>query len=567
MRKIKEILRLKWSLGLSHREIAQRCGISTGAISETLVRAQRAGLSWPLAEGDEAQLESRLFPPLPPTGVPDRAPPDWKEVHLELRRQGVTLLLLWQEYLLKSPNGYRYTQFCVGYRRWLQHQKRSMRQVHIGGDKLFVDYSGKRPSIVDPATGVAIKVELFVAVLGASSLTYAEATMTQQSHDWIASHIRAFEYIAGVTRTIVPDCLKSGVTDPCWYDPIVQRTYEEMACHYGSTVLPARPRHPKDKAKAEVGVQVVQRWILARIRNQTFFSLEDLNRRIAELLEDVNNRIMRRYGASRRELFERLDREALAPLPPTRFVFAEWKHGRVDMDYHIDLDGHRYSVPHQYAHKKVEIRFTATMVEVLCRSRRIASHFRSAVKGGASTVPAHMPKAHQAHLEWTPSRLIAWAATIGVATKVVVEHTLASQPHPERGYRTCLGFMRLAKLCGKDRLEASCFRAVAIGAPTYRSVKSMLDARLEHAPIPGQEATQQLSLGYHANVRGSSYYHDGNDPTASIARDLGQDPGEPGNPQSIEELRAALADRCATPTFAVTLVPPTHIDSEGDHHA
>jgi len=505
MRKIREILRLKWELGLSHREISQRCGSSSGAITECLKRAQRAGLAWPLPDIDDAELEARLYPPAQTAVADKRSMPEMAQLQVELRRPGVTLRLLWEEYYAQSPQGYRYTQFCVLYSRWLKCQRPTMRQVHVGGDKLFVDYSGKRPVIVDRETGELRPVELFVAVMGASNWTYAEATLTQRSQDWIASHIRAYEAMGGVPRTNVPDCLKSGVTDPDRYEPVAQRTYAEMCRHYGTSVLPARPGKPRDKAKVEVGVQIAQRWILARLRNARFFSIEELNERIAELLVELNGRKMRRYGASRQELFERLDRPNLVPLRPDRFIYAEWKHAKVNIDYHIELQRHYYSVPWQLIHQEVELRYTALTVEVLHKGRRVASHLRSYKQGGHTTLPEHMPKAHRAHLEWTPSRLIDWARNIGPSTAQLVSIILESRPHPEQGYRACLGVLRLAKRNGDDRLEAACRRALAISAPYYRTVKSILEKRLEHAPLPDSEPPR-APIALHPNIRGSQYY-------------------------------------------------------------
>ncbi len=332
MRKAREILRQKWNLGLSHRKVARSLGVGVGTVSEVMTRATVAGLgSWAgVQELDDDALETRLYGREPGGGA-RRALPDCSWMHTELRRPGVTLQLLHLEYMEKHADGYRYSQFCEHYRRWVKQQRRSMRQVHRAGEKLFVDYSGKKPHLVDPKTGELIEVELFVAVLGASNYTYAEATRSQQGHDWIASHVRAFAFLGGVVGAVIPDQLKSGVTAPCRYEPGVQRTYEEMAAHYGTVILPARPGSPRDKAKVETGVQVAQRWILARLRNETFFSLAALNDRIWELLDELNNRPMRVYRASRSELFDRLDRPALKPLPPVPFVYGEWKYARVNI--------------------------------------------------------------------------------------------------------------------------------------------------------------------------------------------------------------------------------------------
>jgi transposase len=435
MRQTREILRQKWSLGRTHREVAHSLGISSGAVGTTVLRARAAGLEWVQVDAlsDEA-LEVRVYgPPTPPTR--HRAVPDCAYLHAERRKPGVTLELLHLEYLEQHPDGYRYTQFCEFYRRWLQRRGLSMRQVHRAGEKCFVDYAGQKPRIIEAPTGEVIAVELFVAVLGASNYTYAEATRTQQVPDWIASHQRAFQYFGGVTEVIVPDQLRSGVGVPCRYEPGVQRTYDAFAQHYGTVILPARPAKPRDKAKIEVAVQVAERWILARLRHETFFSLATLNTRIAELLADLNARPMRLYRASRRELFERLDQPALRALPAEAFVYHEWKLGaRVNIDYHIELHGHYYSVPYALVHEHVDACLTATTVEIFHRGQRIAAHRRSPVRGHHTTDRAHMPKAHQRHLEWTPARLIDWGHTIGPQTAALVAAILADRPHPEQTF-------------------------------------------------------------------------------------------------------------------------------------
>jgi transposase len=420
----------------------------------------------------------------------------------------VTLELLHMEYLEKHPDGYRYTQFCEVYRAWLKKQRLSMRQVHRAGEKMFVDYSGKKPHIVDRETGECIDVELFVAVLGASSLTFAVATASQRGPDFIASHVGAFEYFGGVAAAVVPDQLKSGVTKACRYEPDIQRTYEEMARHYGTVVLPARPLSPRDKAKVERAVQVAQRWILARLRNETFFSLEALNARIAELLEVLNNRTMRVYGVSRRGLFERLEKAALKPLPTERFTYADWKKVRVNIDYHVEVDGHFYSAPYELVHERLEARFTLTTVELFRRGVRVTSHLRSFKKGCFTTKSEHMPKAHQKHLEWTPSRLIHWGSTLGPNTEALVKAILADRPHPEMGYRSCLGILRLGKRYGNERLEAAAGRALAVGARSYRHMESILSKGLDRVPLTAKSPDQaELTLGEHENLRGRDYYH------------------------------------------------------------
>ena len=400
-----------------------------------MVRAQAAGLDWAQVQAltDDA-LEARLYGRPEAAGGRQRPLPDCAYLHAERRKPGVTLELLHLEYLEQHPDGYRYTRFCDLYRRWLTRRGLTMRQVHQGGEKLFVDYAGQKPSVIDPATGERIAVELFVAVLGASNYTYAEATLTQQVPDWIASHQRAFAFIGGVTAAVVCDQLKSGVVIPCRYEPGLQRTYEEFAQHSGTVIVPARPAKARDKAKVEVAVQVVERWILARLRHETFFSLGALNARIAALLTDLNARPMRLYRASRGELFERLDQPALRALPAEAFVYGEWKTARVNVDYHIELQGHYYSVPSALVHEAVDVRASVSTVEIFHRGQRVGAHARGTARGRHTTDPAHMPKAHQQHLEWTPSRIIAWAQTIGAHTAALVEAILADRPHPEQTF-------------------------------------------------------------------------------------------------------------------------------------
>lgn len=506
MRHTREILRQRLTLGRSHRAIAQSLGISHGAVGTTMLRAQAAALDWVQVQAlTEDALEGRLYGRREVAGRRGRPEPDCATLHAERRKPGVTLELLHLEYLEQHPDGYRYTQFCEIYRRWLGRRGLTMRQVHQGGEKLFVDYAGKKPSIIDATTGAVIEVELFVAVLGASNYTYAEATLTQQVPDWIASHQRAFAFIGGVTAALVCDQLKSGVVIPCRYEPGLQRTYEELGQHYGTVILPARPAKARDKAKVEVAVQVVERWILARLRHETFFSLAALNARIAELLADLNARPMRLYHASRRELFERLDRPALRPLPAEAFVYGEWKTARVNVDYHIERHGHYYSVPYTLVHEAVDVRASVSTVEIFHHGQRVGAHRRSDARGRHTTDPAHMPKAHQRHLEWTPSRIIGWAQTIGPHTAALVEAILADRPHPEQGYRSCLGILRLAKRYAPARLEAACARAGSVAARSYRHVDAILKHGLDQVPLPAAAPSLVLPRT-HEHVRGPQYY-------------------------------------------------------------
>ena len=507
MRTIREILRQRWVLGCAHRAVARSTGRSVGAVHDTERRARAAGLDWTQVEAlTDPALEAALYQ-RPAAIAHPRPHPDLAAIHTERRKPGVTLELLHLEYLERHPDGYRYTQFCELYRRWLKRRGLTMRHVHRAGEKSFVDYAGKRPGITDPTTGEWRPVELFVMVLGASSYTYAEATRTQQLADWIASHTRAFAFFGGVPTAVVPDQLKSGVTLPCRYEPGIQRTYAELATHYGTTILPARPAKPRDKAKVEVAVQVAERWIIARLRHETFFTLAALNARIAELLVALNAKPMRHYGgASRRDLFGRLDQPALRPLPPIPFEYAEWTRARVNIDYHISVDGHAYSVPHALTHEQVEARLTATTVEVFHQGERVASHLRSRLPGGFTTLAAHMPKAHQRHREWSPSRFLRWATTIGPQTAALVTAILADRPHPEQGYRSCLGILRLAKRYDPARLEAACTRALAAGARSYRHVDAILKRGLDRAAaLPA--ANPPAPPVAHENVRGPEYYH------------------------------------------------------------
>src|SRR6202142_3655047 len=473
MRDVREILRQKWLLGRSHRQVAESIGASAGAVGETMRRAKATGVTcWAAVEGlAPSELETRLYPS---AAAPEKPTPDCAWIHRERRRIGVTLQLLHLEYLERQPDGYRYSQFCEHYRQWLRRRGATMRQVHRAGEKTFVDSSGKKPCIWDPKTGERIEVDLFVAVLGASNFTFAEATRSQRGPDWIGSHTRAFAYFGGVTAATVCDQLKPGVTVSCRYEPGVQRTYEEMAEPYGTTVLPARPLHPRDKPKVEVAVLVVQRWILARLRNETHFSLESLNERIAELLKELNDRRMRVYQVSRRQLFEQLDRPALKPLPATRFVYGEWSRAKVNVDYHVEVEGHYYSVPHTHLPEHIDVRVSVATVEILLDGRRVASHVRGFQRGRHTTVAEHMPAAHRAHLEWSPSRIINWAGSIGPQTRALADAILADRPHPEQGYRSCLGILRLGKRYGEARLEAACARALAAGARSYRHIDSIL---------------------------------------------------------------------------------------------
>ena len=512
MRKILEILRLRWVLGRTVRETAAALGVSTGAVSRTTNRALGSELSFEAASAlTYEELEKRLYSSAGPRG--EFVEPDVAWIARELRRVGVTLELLHQEYA--AENGARslgYSAFCARYRRWKAKRGPVMRQVHRGGDTLFVDFSGKRPKVVDPATGESTPVELFVAVMGASNFTYVEAVATQRVADWIGAHTRALSYLGGVPRTIVPDQLRSAVSKPSRSEPKLQRTYEDLGRHYGTAVIPARPRKPKDKAKVEVGVQVAQRWILARLRNETFFSLESLNRRVMELLEDLNNRPMRSLGGvTRRELFERVDRPELGPLPEHRFEPAEWKTARVHEDYHVDVLRHWYSVPYELMGQEVEARVTASMVEIYRLGQRVAVHRRDDEPYKASTDPRHRPANHRAFYDGNRDKLMLWARGIGSSTTALMEllldpqHNFAGHTRRRSGY----GLRRLADKYERARIEEACRRVLGFDRASYKSVERILRLGLDRQPAPAaREAAPPIE---HDQVRGAEYFADDDD--------------------------------------------------------
>jgi len=504
MRRIREVLRLG-ALSRSSREISQSIGVSKTTALDYLRLARRAGIGWPVpAEMDDAGLERKLFPPLAPTRAA-RPEPDWRVVHAELRKKHVTLRLLWEEYQAVEPEGYRYSQFCNRYREWAGGISVWMRQEHRGGEKLFIDWAGATIPWVDRETGEIHQAPLFVTAMAASSKIYARATEDAKQAAWNDCHRRAFEFYGGVAHILVPDNPKTAVTKVSRYDPELNREYAALAAHYGTCVIPARPRKPRDKAKVESGVQIAQRWIVAATRNRTFYSVFEINEAIESLLERINARPMRKLRRSRNELFEELDRPHLLPLPEKRYEFADWRVGaRVSLDYHAEFEKHFYSVPYGLAHKVVDVRATAMVVEIFYEAKRVASHLRSSVPHQYSTETAHMPKAHQKQAEWRPSRIVSWAEKIGPSAAQLVAAVMAERPHPEQGFRACLGILRLADRFSEAQLEKACARALACRAHSYRSVKSILTNKLENQPLPSKE---QGILPLHENVRGADYYN------------------------------------------------------------
>lgn len=508
MKKLKEILRLRWEEGRSVRETALSVGQSVGVVSKVENRAKTAGLDWSgVAELDGAQLEILLYG-RPPGGCSPRAEPDPVWMHTELRRPGVTLELLHLEYLQEHQDGLQYTAFCGRYRAWRKGLSLSMRQVHKAGEKLFVDYSGKKPVVIDPSTGEARTAELFVAVLGASSYTYAEASWTQRVPDWLGSHIRAYEYFGGVTALVIPDQLKSAVVKHCRYEPGLQRAYAAMAEHYKTAVIPARSRKPKDKATAEVGVQVVQRWILARLRNEQFFSLEALNRRIGEVLEALNDRPMKRLGGTtRRELFERIERPALKPLPSERFAPGEWALVRLDNSYHVEHDNHLYSVPHHLVGEELEICATSETIEVLYKLNRVAVHTRSYEAGAKTTLNEHMPEHHRTWAECSHETLRADAAAVGLHTLSMLEAIFEHAPNDAQALRSGSGLCRLVHRHGPVQLESACQLAVGFGGHSFKNVERILKLGLHQKPRPIGSDDETSFVLEHQQIRGARYYH------------------------------------------------------------
>ena len=503
MRKIRDVLRLS-AAGMSKRKIAASLGVSATAAGGCIRRARRAGLDWPLPEGlTDETLELQLYPPA--VAARDGRPrPDWAAIHRELRRAGVTLQLLWEEHRAAHPDGYGYSRYCELYRAWEARLSPTMRQSHVAGERMFVDYAGTTLEVIDASTGEARTAQLFVAALGASSYTYAEATWTQGLSDWIGSHTRTFAFIGGVTAMVVSDNLRSGITKACFYEPAVNRTYAEMAAHYNTAIVPARPYRARDKAKVEVAVQITTRLIIAKLRNRQFFSLSALNAAIAELVAQINNRVSRHLGASRRALFEDLERSALKPLPAEPYVFAEWKERRVGLDYHVEIEKHYYSVPHALLRETMWARITARTIEVFHRGKRVAAHVRSSSNRQHTTVREHMPSSHQRYADWTPERIQRQANEIGPKTSALVEIILRERTHPEQGFRACIGILRHAKSFGRERLEAACDRALEIGARSYTSVTSILKTNLDRKrPAP---ATDGPAIA-HTNIRGSRYFH------------------------------------------------------------
>jgi transposase len=507
MRQIKEILRLRYDKRLSIREIARSCGLPGSTICDYLKRAQGAGLVWPLPEGlgEEPLLEKLMGSPsqeVTPSGA-CRAVPDWKQVHQELRRKGVTLQLLWEEYRQVHPQGYGYSRFCERYQEWAATVDPVMRQSHVPGERMFVDWAGQTVPIHSASDGTVSQAHLFVAVLGASNKTFAEAFANEQLPAWIAAHVHAYCFFGGVARITTPDNLKAAVLQPCRYEPLLHRTYQEMAEHYGTVIIPARRRKPRDKAQVEAGVLFAERRILAALRDQRFFNVAELNRAIAQRLAELNDQPFQKLDGSRNSWFETIEKSQLLPLPSAPFVLASWTTAKVNIDYHVAVDYHFYSAPYPLIHQQLDVRLTDHTVELFHHGKRVAAHRRSSLPGRFTTLEEHRPKSHQKYLEWTPSRILDWVKTIGPDCARLVEKIMAERPHPEQGFRSALGIIRLGKAFGNQRLEAACRRALHFGTHSYRSVKSILESKLDTQPL---EQELPLPSPTHDNLRGGPYY-------------------------------------------------------------
>lgn len=500
LRMIKDVLRSKWEAGLSHAQTAAALRISKGAVAKYLGLAEAAGLTWEAVSAmEEAQIEAALLPKAAAAGR--FAEPDWGRVHAELSRKGVTLMLLWEEYAAAHPGRrtWRYTQFCAHYKAFAASLKRSMRQHRRAGEKLFIDFAGSSVALSGGS-----RAQVFVASMGASGYTFACAAASQKLEDWVGCMVRALEFYGGVPQLIVPDCPRALVTLPDRYEPRVHDSVLDFARHYGTSVLPARPRKPQDKASAESAVQVVTRWILARLRHQRFDGVAEADTAIGALLHSLNHRPFQKLPGCRASAFAELDRPALSALPAKRYELARFKAVKVHIDYHVEIDAHRYSVPHALVGQALEARITAHGIELLLRGQRVAAHARSRQRGGFTTVEAHMPAAHRAHREWTPSRLVAWGQRIGPCAGEAVTRLLAQNRHPEHGYRACLGLLGLARRYGEERLEAACARALALGSFKYRHIRDLLASGRDR--LPAGSAEPSWSSPEHEHVRGPDYF-------------------------------------------------------------
>lgn len=504
MEKFREIMRLH-ELGRNQTEISRSCKIARSTVQDYLRRAAAKSLSYAqLEQMSDSEAQSLLGKGKRKTNAsPETIAYDY--IHRELAKKGVTLALLWQEGLDTGEWSCSYGNFCRRYNKWKGRHNLSMRQIHKPGDKLFVDYSGLTVPVLDLATGNVATAEIFVACFGASNYTYAEATPSQALSHWIGSHQRALTFYGGVPAAIVPDNLKSGVTAPCRYEPGINRSYHDFAEHYGVAVIPARVRKPRDKAKVEKAVQEVERQILAPLRHRQFTNLTDLNEAIREYLSKLNNRKMKGYGLSRLALFKRTDQPELKPLPVYPFVFATWKTARVNVDYHIEVAKHYYSVPYWFARREVTVKVSEQLVEVFYDHGRIAAHPRSIAQYRHTTQPDHMPPEHWAYKHQSKERFIAWAEQSGPHTKAQVSAIFDKKVHEEQAFRSVKGLQRLATQYGPQRLEFACRRANSFGMTGLRRLKAILKSHLDEVPMVADEPDSPIID--HDNLRGQQYYN------------------------------------------------------------
>lgn len=507
MRKLREVLRLSYSAGLSIRKISASTKISVGSIQNILKLAEQLKITWPIPDDwDDQMLALKFYPRADAKPSAKYQEPVWAELHLEWKKKGVTKQLLWEEYAQQYPNRcYSYSQFCARYGDWLKNQRRSMRQIHRAGEKLFIDYAGPTMPVVCVSSGEIRTAQIFVAVLGASNYTYAEATWSQSLPDWLGSHVRAFEFFGGTPALLVPDNLKSGVNKACRYEPELNPSYQQLAAHYGVAVMPARPYKPKDKAKAEVGVQIVERWIIAKLRHQTFFSLAELNQCIRALLTDLNQKPFKQWPGNRQQWFETLDKPALSPLPRHAYQYTDIKAARVNIDYHVIYEQHLYSVPHQCVGEQVELHAGDKLIAIYFQGKRIASHVRRHYPG-MTTDPAHMPERHARHQQWTPGRLMNWAQAIGPDVLNWVKAQLQCKPHPEQAYRVCLGLLSLSRAYPAERLNQACAIANQQALFKLKNVKAILQSNLDTLP-PSVPVQMSVLPQDHENIRGARSFH------------------------------------------------------------
>src|SRR5262252_1451366 len=506
MRKLREVLRLAHEHKLSIRQVSRATGIGKSTVGEFVARAKVIGITWPIPpEISDAELEARLFTPAGFHQAPTRPVPDWAKVHQELKRRHVTLMTLWEEYRAEVSNGHGYSRYCQLYSEWKRCLSVTMRQTHLAGDKLFVDWAGDKVPIIDRLTGEVHEASIFVAVMGASSYSYCEARWTEALPDWIGAHVNTLHFLGGIMKAVVPDNLKVGITKPSRYEPGINKTYQELADHYGFVVLPTRIRKPKDKAKVENAVRIVARYLLGKLRNRRFFSLEELNAEVRECVTAINAKVMKRLNKSRNELFATIDQPTLKSLPAERYSYAEWKRCTVAPDYHVEVEWHYYSVPFRLLRETIEARYTDRTVELFHKSVRVASHARSYGAHKHTTLPEHMPSSHRRYAEWTPARMLRMAGNIGPATVALFEVIMKAKPHPEQGFRSCLGIIRLVDSYGPQRIEAAAKRANDIRATNLGSIKSILEKGLDKAYAPSQ--VPDLPPINHGNIRGRGYYH------------------------------------------------------------